>query len=488
MKKRYKIILSILLPIVCITSVCLSFLLPVKNKNNEIVNEKTINKTRYEANYFASADEESPSLGQSALYKGGSIFLEPNSVFTMSGGTISGHTNTYGGAVYVSANATFIMEAGLISGCRGAYGGAIYVESGGICNIIGGTITGNAANYGPSIYAEAGARIKIGGDANISGNDILTSSNVSISTDAIAVGDPSEGLSFRYVDFGSYPQTYAGDDMNTTLEDWFLTSEPVMIDTYKVRTRTWSAYLYTDGNVYVRGLSYICTTGNRYQNGQDVKGNDEVVWFRIEPIRWIILNYDAFVNGSSSNLEIMSYLALASDISFNDIDVDSDGVAGTSDDPNRWETSDLRLWLNDTFYNSAFTSAERDLIAKVTVKNNITAKQTDNDSGGVTEDKIYCLSYWDLYHNNSSGFFNTKGKRLCCPTDFTISNYVFVRDQIEYVTATRPTGGVCDFWARSAGSYPYFACYVDTLGSLLDFNNTVAVKTTGVRPVLQLAV
>ncbi|MBQ3158140.1 MAG: hypothetical protein IJB98_00425, partial [Clostridia bacterium] len=76
MKKRFKILLSIILPIICITSVCLSFLLPVNNKSNEKVNESPINKTRYEANYFATADEKSPAQGQSSSYKGGAIFLE----------------------------------------------------------------------------------------------------------------------------------------------------------------------------------------------------------------------------------------------------------------------------------------------------------------------------------------------------------------------------------------------------------------------------
>ena len=64
----------------------MSFLL-VQNKSNETIEtkeEKVINKTRYEANYYAEADESSPAAGQSSSYKGGAVFLEPNANFVSS--------------------------------------------------------------------------------------------------------------------------------------------------------------------------------------------------------------------------------------------------------------------------------------------------------------------------------------------------------------------------------------------------------------------
>ena len=149
MKKRFKILLAIILPIMCITSLCMSFLMISNDNKTEKVEEEkvSVNKTRYEANYFAMADETSPAQGQNISYKGGAVFLEPDSTFIMIGGTIQNHTNTYGGAVFISEGATFTMTGGTITGCSSTYGGAIYVSAGGTCNINAGTITSNTANY-----------------------------------------------------------------------------------------------------------------------------------------------------------------------------------------------------------------------------------------------------------------------------------------------------------------------------------------------------
>ena len=234
MKKKLKIILSIILPVMCIASLCMSFLL-VQNKNNETIEtkeEKVINKTRYEANYFAEADESSPAAGQSSSYKGGAVLLEQNTTYTMKGGTIKNYSNTFGGAIFISSGATFTMENGTITGCSATYGGGIYVCAGGTCNIIGGTITGNTASYGPSIYAEAGATINISDDTVIDENSVEIVTNVKISTDTIAVGNPSAGLNLHYVDFGSYPQWYVGNDMNTTLESWYSLNNPTSAERY----------------------------------------------------------------------------------------------------------------------------------------------------------------------------------------------------------------------------------------------------------------
>ena len=484
MKKGSKIVLSIALTIICTLGLCLPFLWEGNNKSGTDNQEKqeSVNKTRYEANYYATADEKSPAQGKSASYKGGSIFLESDSTFTMLGGTIQNHSNTYGGAIYISDGATFTMRAGTISNCKSRYGGAIYVESGGICNIYGGTITGNSANYGPSIYAEAGANITISDDAVIDNNTVIIETNVSISTDTIAVGDLRADLNVYYVDFGSYPQWYVGSDMNTTLESWYGTNSPTSVNTYVVRQRTWEAYEYTDGNVYARGLSLPNNTSYTYLNGEKVIASGSAVWFKVEPIRWIILNYEAYTTGSESELEIMSYLALTGDIRF---------YPNTSDTGcNEWVNSELRTWLNSSFYTSAFTSDEQQIISTTSIGNNITGNfntSTSNTTGVATEDKVYCLSYWDLDNSNSASIFNTNPKKLCSPTDFALGNYCYKKTSTSYVTATYPSGGTCYYWTRSAGALVSCACGVNYLG-VNNNSDTVTSNNLGVRPVLRLSI
>ncbi|MGO5164748.1 MULTISPECIES: DUF6273 domain-containing protein [unclassified Candidatus Paralachnospira] len=60
-----------------------------------------------------------------------------------------------------------------------------------------------------------------------------------------------------------------------------------------------------------------------------------------------------------------------------------------------WETSTLRNWLNDTFYNSTFNSEEQSKIFTTTVEN------PDNPDSGVdggnnTEDRLFLLSVYEV--------------------------------------------------------------------------------------------
>ncbi|MBQ3158675.1 MAG: hypothetical protein IJB98_03175, partial [Clostridia bacterium] len=82
MKKRYKIILSILLPIICITSVCLSFLLP-KTKA-----EKENNLPQQ----IIAEDTGASSAGKEQ--KGGAVYIENGATYVMRGGTIAGMVKT----------------------------------------------------------------------------------------------------------------------------------------------------------------------------------------------------------------------------------------------------------------------------------------------------------------------------------------------------------------------------------------------------------
>ena len=60
-----------------------------------------------------------------------------------------------------------------------------------------------------------------------------------------------------------------------------------------------------------------------------------------------------------------------------------------------WETSTIRNWLNDTFYNSTFSSDERARILTTTIDN------PDNpasgiDGGNSTEDRLFLLSVYEV--------------------------------------------------------------------------------------------
>jgi hypothetical protein len=136
-----------------------------------------------------------------SIYGGGGVFVNGyNSVFTLSGGEISGntaassdgggvsvrqggftmtggkingnHAGDYGGGVYASG-CSVAMSGGDICGnpvyASGSCGGGVYVQNGSLTLSGGGKISGNTASgYGGGVFADGGSVTMSGGE--ISGN------------------------------------------------------------------------------------------------------------------------------------------------------------------------------------------------------------------------------------------------------------------------------------------------------------------------------
>ena len=482
MGKIGKRIIAIVMPIIMVAIVSLCLCLPLGGKDKT----ENSNKGNNTPIYFASAEETGASTASSSE-KGGAIYVGVNANYTMKGGTIEGKTNTYGGAVFISSGATFTMEGGTITGCQAKYGGAIYVASGGTCNIYGGSITGNKAEHAPAIYVEDGGTLNIQNDAVIENNEYEKYVNITISEDTIQVGGTYSGtastLYLRYATFGSYPQTYVGDEMNSTLETWYINNSPVNLKTYTTRETTsynsgvYTSHMYTDGEIYARGYSRRYNSGYTYLNGDSVPENGTVVWFKVEPIRWLVLNYEEYIAGTDTELELLSELVLTGNIYFNP----------STSDGNSWETSYIREWANGTFYNSAFTYKDKTAITTSTVLNNVTGdyeNSTSDGTGPTTYDKIYLRSYYEM----SSGLFSTGttnqdyARSMCSPTDFALSNYAPL--STSYTTSYGT--GTSGYWTRSAGSSASNACSVGSRGTT-HYTSFVNDTFYCVRPALHLA-
>lgn len=455
--------------------VCLSFNFPLsllKTNEQEKGNQTSVN----DIIMFATAAEETGASSAPSSEKGGCHYLGAGTKMTMSSGTITGKKNKYGGAVFISDGATFTMSGGTISSCKATYGGAIYVASGGTLNMTGGKIEKCKANYAPAIYVEENATVTINGeiiDCSFPGIED------SISTDTIMVGNPSTGKAFHYLDYGTYPQTYVGDTMNTTLESWYSSNSPSAKTTYEIRTRTWTSYLYTDGNYYARGSSYPQSSSYTYVDGTTVKSSGTTVWFKVEPIRWIVLNYDEVMAGTATTIDCLSELALTADIRF---------YPNTSDtDCNAWYNSELRTWLNTKFINQAFTSEQQEKIATTEVKNNVTGdynSSTSDGTGTTTQDKVYLLSYYEA----NSVYFTSSSQRLCSPTDFALGNYAYKYTSSSYPTTLYPSGGTSYWWTRSSGSSASYACLVYYTGNVSLNFSTVNNALRAVRPSLSFII
>lgn len=122
-----------------------------------------------------------------------------------------------------------------------------------------------------------------------------------------------------------------------------------------------------------------------------------------------------------------------------------------------WDMCTLRTWLNGTFYNAAFSTAEKAKIKTTTVVNN------DNffwgtRGGSNTKDKVFLLSDDEAkkYFKDKDGSHNggDSTDRACRLTAYAISQGG------EETYGNQWWSNNCWYWLRSPGQYSNYAAYV----------------------------
>ena len=100
-----------------------------------------------------------------------------------------------------------------------------------------------------------------------------------------------------------------------------------------------------------------------------------------------------------------------------------------------WETSEIRSWLNGTFYNGTFTQAEKGRV-QVTAVENKTWHSQQAPAGNNTNDRLFLLSYTE-----ASTYFSSNADRVCYPTQYAKNK-----------GALTDSNGACYWWLRSPGA------------------------------------
>ena len=131
-----------------------------------------------------------------------------------------------------------------------------------------------------------------------------------------------------------------------------------------------------------------------------------------------------------------------------------------------WETSDIRSWLNNDFYGTAFTKAERAKIKSTTLENRDNADY-NTDGGNDTKDKVFLLSI-----DEAKAYLSSTVERVCIATKYAESQ----GSQLESLTRS------CRWWLRSPGSTLYTASFVKVDGFILQLGTPVSVEKRSVRP------
>lgn len=134
-----------------------------------------------------------------------------------------------------------------------------------------------------------------------------------------------------------------------------------------------------------------------------------------------------------------------------------------------WETCTLRTWLNTSFYNEAFLTAEQAKIPTVTVS------ADENPSyatapGNPTQDKVFLLNIAEVQQ-----YFMSDSARQCTPTDYAMAEGAYV---------INGTNGNCWWWLRSPGNFNNIAAYVGDAGDVRGYGYYVDYGSCAVRPAL----
>lgn len=146
-----------------------------------------------------------------------------------------------------------------------------------------------------------------------------------------------------------------------------------------------------------------------------------------------------------------------------------------------WETCTLRTWLNGTFYNKAFSSAEQAAILTTSVDNSKYQCYSGWSTNGCnnTQDKVLLLSYAEANKYFGVTYDNRRNtKSRVAPTAHAIAQGAWT----SYSNKTTDSTYAGWWWLRSPGTYQDYAAIVYFVGSL-DFNY-VDSDSGSVRPAL----
>lgn len=172
---------------------------------------------------------------------------------------------------------------------------------------------------------------------------------------------------------------------------------------------TWGRFVVSDYEV-----GDIVCFGHYEQDGSEADGP--------EPIRWLV------IGAEDGKLFLLSEKGL-----------DMKRFNGSSNGE-VWAGSLMRKWLNDTFLNTAFDVGEQDAIRWTEVDDGAAhanaAWNTADRVGGITEDKIFLLSYLEM------STLVSEQDRLCEPSEAIMRKGAY--------TETHNGHKCCWYWLRTS--------------------------------------
>ncbi len=252
-----------------------------------------------------------------------------------------------------------------------------------------------------------------------------------------------------YILFGQYPQTI----------------KAAYVSIISTTPDTDGYYLGSDGERYAKVVADPYESGYTFSNDSSViDGN--TYYFKVEPIRWRILSESdgkAFIlcDGIIANKAYQRY-------------------------NNHYSISDIRAWLNDEFYKTAFGALQQALIQTTEVDNSVysTGYSSNPYACENTFDKVFLLSYREVTNSaygfaSSSSTYDTARRMLT--SDYSRATGAHMSTESSYYGNGR-------WWLRSPNNNFYdWVRYVDYRGYAAGYYGSYShYNSNGVVPALNL--
>ena len=253
----------------------------------------------------------------------------------------------------------------------------------------------------------------------------------------------------NYIYFGEYPQSIKSSSVTITTT---------------VDSRGY--FLGSDNAYYAKVVASPYDGTYKFSSNQTVTKGSEY-YFKVEPIKWRIL--------SESNGKAVLLCESIIDSSRYD------------DANNNYKNSEIRAWLNGSFYSKAFDELEAALIQIVSVDNTLATTGYSQNANVCenTNDNVYLLSYKDVT-NSAYGFSanadDVNVSRMKKTSDYAIANgaYTSVSTQIAY------NGNGMWMLRTPNDSYTHFIRECNDTGAVTDGGTNITNTFFGIVPAITI--
>ena len=294
------------------------------------------------------------------------------------------------------------------------------------------------------------------------------------------------------VEFGSYPQSKVTNSslvsaLNKVSKSWVSYG-------YYSGTGSYGTMVQGDWMKYAdftyNGTKYRAVTFSQYRpvwtselsssdNSQQYDNGytpNNIYYFKYEPLKWRILNPSTGFVICESIIDSQAY----SNTVYGSYEPDGSVSVWWNDAEythyaNDYATSSIRAWLNDDFYNTAFSSSQKTSILTSKLNNRACSTAYSEYDSATTYDKVFLLSYSEM--QNTAYGFSSSSARQAKGTDYAKCQGLWV-----YSSDERSPQRL-----RSADYDSIYACIVSNNGDLNNLCWYVSPTDFGIRPAIKIS-